>query len=100
MPNNNRRDLSVNNRNNQVTNAGLSNQAPAFQPPVSNMVPIHEFHAYTNANESILKNLQTNVINMQQRFDCFQRDQSNFQRSFDESQRKNETFQNMIMSFV
>nr|GEY95291.1 hypothetical protein [Tanacetum cinerariifolium] len=64
----------------------LTYQTPVQQNPVTN----NKFEAYTKAND-------TNMNNLQLKFDNFQRNQQDFQKSFE---KKRDDFQMIMMSFM
>nr|GEW69080.1 hypothetical protein [Tanacetum cinerariifolium] len=81
-----------NRRNNQgVVYQNPSQQASTYQALVpQNSVTNNKFEAYTKANDS-------NMNNLQLKFDNFQRNQQEFQKSF---KKKQDEFQNKMMSFM
>nr|GEZ88026.1 reverse transcriptase domain-containing protein [Tanacetum cinerariifolium] len=64
-------------------------QASTYQAPVSQNLN-SRFEAYTNANDA-------NVINLQMKFDNFQKNQQDFQKSFETKQ---DEFHNKMMNFM
>nr|GFB45145.1 hypothetical protein [Tanacetum cinerariifolium] len=66
-------------------------QNPNFQAlPQQNTVTQGKFKAYTTANDA-------NMINLQLKFDNFQRNQQDFQKKFEQKQ---DNFQNQMMQFM
>nr|GFA02094.1 reverse transcriptase domain-containing protein [Tanacetum cinerariifolium] len=97
QPNNNQNRFQGNNLNqNRSTNQGTiyqnrPPQNPNFQPfPQQNTVTQGKFEAYTTTND-------TNMNNLQLKFDNFQRNQQDFQKKFEQKQ---DDFQNQMMQFM
>nr|GEX04148.1 reverse transcriptase domain-containing protein [Tanacetum cinerariifolium] len=91
-----RNNFNSNHNQNRQNNQGIVHQntpqrALTYQAPVSQNSELNSrFEAYTNAND-------TNMNNLQIKFDDFQKRQKDFQKSFE---KKQDDFQNKMINFM
>nr|GEV37016.1 reverse transcriptase domain-containing protein [Tanacetum cinerariifolium] len=89
-------NFNFNHNQNRQNNQGIVHQntpqrALTYQAPVSQNSKLNnKFEAYTNANDS-------NMNNLQMKFDNFQKNQQDFQKKFEQKQGD---FQNQMMNFM